>query len=263
MRKIFVYSFLAFLVLGCAAAFGQTASGVAAISGVVRDPSGASVPKANVVISSEGRGVIRTLSTNQAGVFTAPSLVPAPGYKVTVTAQGFSGYEVRNLELKVGQNLDLEIRLKVAGRMESIEVTAEAALVEATKTDASTVVNTQQILGLPINGRRVDNFVLLTPGVTNDGNFGLLTFRGVANGNTFLLDGNDNTEEFFVENAGRTRVMSQISQDAVQHVVETNLDLVRACGVPAEAIRPVLVVRPETRAPAGYSRRGRRRAVPK
>ena len=215
MRKIFVYSFLAFLVLGCAAAFGQTASGVAAISGVVRDPSGASVPKANVVISSEGRGVIRTLSTNQAGVFTAPSLVPAPGYKVTVTAQGFSGYEVRNLELKVGQNLDLEIRLKVAGRMESIEVTAEAALVEATKTDASTVVNTQQILGLPINGRRVDSVALLTPGVSNDGNYGLLSFRGVAGQNSFLVDGVDTTEQFYGENAGRTRIASQISQDAV------------------------------------------------
>ena len=60
-----------------------------------------------------------------------------------------------------------------------------------TKTDVSQVIDSQQILDLPINGRRVDNFVLLTPGVTNDGNFGLLTFRGIANGNTFLLDGND------------------------------------------------------------------------
>src|SRR4029077_2511929 len=71
---------------------------------------------------------------------------------------------------------------------------------------------------------RVDSFVLLTPGVTNDGNFGLLTFRGVANGNTFLLDGNDSTEQFFVENNGRTRIASQISQDAVQEfqVVSAN-----------------------------------------
>ena len=97
-------------------------------------------------------------------------------------------------------------------------------MVEDTKTDISQVVNSQQIIDLPINGRRVDNFVLLTPGVTNDGNYGLLTFRGVANGNTFLLDGNDNTEQFYVENAGRTRVQSQISQDAVQEfqVVSAN-----------------------------------------
>jgi outer membrane receptor protein involved in Fe transport len=77
---------------------------------------------------------------------------------------------------------------------------------------------------LPINGRRVDSFVLNTPGVTNDATFGLLTFRGVAGNNSFLLDGNDNTEQFYDENAGRTRIQSQISADAVQEfeVVSAN-----------------------------------------
>jgi hypothetical protein len=78
------------------------------------------------------------------------------------------------------------------------------------------VVSNQQIQELPINGRRVDSFVLLTPGVTNDATFGLLSFRGVAGNNSFLIDGNDNTEQFYDENAGRTRMQSQISQDAVQ-----------------------------------------------
>ena len=87
-----------------------------------------------------------------------------------------------------------------------MEVQGTAPLVDETKTDVSQVVDSQQILDLPINGRRVDTFVLLTPGVTNDGIYGLLTFRGVANGNTFLLDGNDTTEQFYVENAGRTRI---------------------------------------------------------
>ncbi len=79
-------------------------------------------------------------------------------------------------------------------------------------------------MNLPINGRRVDSFVLLVPGVTNDATFGLLTFRGVAGNNSFLLDGNDNTEQFYDENAGRTRIQSQISADAVQEfqVVSAN-----------------------------------------
>ena len=66
-------------------------------------------------------------------------------------------------------------------------------------------------MDLPINGRRVDSFVLDAPGVTNDATFGLLTFRGVEGNNSFLLDGNDNTEQFYDENAGRTRIQSQIS----------------------------------------------------
>ena len=86
------------------------------------------------------------------------------------------------------------------------------------------VIDARQIMDLPINGRRVDTFVLLTPGVTNDGTFGLLSFRGVAGGNAFLMDGNDTTEQYYNENAGRTRIASQISQDAVQEfqVVSAN-----------------------------------------
>jgi len=157
-------------------------------------------------------------------VFSAPALAPGSGYQVTVTAAGFAAYDVKSLVLLVGQNMDLKVALAVAASATQVEVMGIAPLVEDTKSDLSQVVDSLQIVDLPINGRRVDNFVLLTPGVTNDGNYGLLTFRGMANGNTFLLDGNDNTEQFYVENAGRTRVQSQISQDAVQEfqVVSAN-----------------------------------------
>ncbi|MBZ5723376.1 MAG: TonB-dependent receptor [Acidobacteriia bacterium] len=204
-------------------AFAQ-AAGVAGISGVVRDPSGAVVPGAKVVIASENQGTIRTLNTNDAGLFTAPALTPGPGYMVTVTAEGFGGFEAKSLALAVGQEINLNISLKVATSTTAIEVTTTAPLVEDTKTDVSQVIGTTQITDLPINGRRVDSFVLLTPGVTSDGYYGLLTFRGVAAGNSFLIDGNDTTEQFYNENAGRTRIAAQISQDAVQEfqVVSTN-----------------------------------------
>src|SRR5229473_3490898 len=207
-----------------ASAFAQSAGGVAGISGVVRDQSGAVVPKANVVISSASQGTIRNLTTNDAGLFTAPALVPGPGYRVTVTATGFTQYEARNLDLQVGQNLDLKISLAVGQASTSVEVTAAAPLTEDTKTDVSAVVDSRSIQELPINGRRVDSFVLLTPDVHQDGTFGLLSFRGVAGQNSFLIDGNDTTEQFYNENAGRTRIASQLSQDAVQEfqVVSSN-----------------------------------------
>jgi outer membrane receptor protein involved in Fe transport len=213
---------MVFLLSACALA--QSAGGVAGISGVVKDPSGSAVPAAKVVISSASLGTLRTLETNSAGVFTAPALVPGPGYRVAVTASGFAPYELNDIDLQVGQNLNVAIPLVIGQTTTTIDVHAAPELLDDTKTDVSQVIDTRAIVDLPINGRRVDNFVLLTPGVTNDGTFGLLTFRGVANGNTFLLDGNDNTEEFYVENAGRTRVMSQISQDAVQEfqVVSAN-----------------------------------------
>ena len=69
------------ILLG-ASAFAQSAGGLAGISGVVRDPSGSVVPKAKIVITNEDKGVSRTLLTNDAGLFAAPALTPAPGYKV-------------------------------------------------------------------------------------------------------------------------------------------------------------------------------------
>jgi hypothetical protein len=203
------------LVMCASTAFSQQA-GVASITGIVLDSSGAVIPNASVVVANESRGFSRELVTSQAGIFTAPSLVPGEGYSVTVNAAGFAPYERRDMVLQVGQQLSLNIEMAVAGTVQTVEVTVGAPLVETNKTGVSQVVNSRQIDNLPINGRRVDSFVLLTPGVTNDGQFGLVSFRGVAGGNSFLTDGNDTTNQFYNENAGRTRITTQISQDAVQ-----------------------------------------------
>jgi outer membrane receptor protein involved in Fe transport len=211
-------------ILTAASAFGQTAAGFGAISGAVRDASGAAIPNAKVTVSNPGKGIVRNLATNEAGVFTAPALVPASGYSVAVTAPGFAPWDVKDVQLLVGQNVNLNISLLVAASTTQVEVTATAPLVEDTKTDVSQVIGSREILELPINGRRVDSFVLLSPGVSNDGTFGNLTFRGMAGAASFLVDGVDNTEQYFNENGGRTRVGSQISQDAVQEfqVVSSN-----------------------------------------
>ncbi len=218
-------SIAALLLFASTPLLAQSAGGVAGISGVVRDASGAVVPNAKVVISSAGQGEVRSLTTNVAGIFTAPSLLPGAGYKVAVTAAGFAPYEASDIDLQVGQNLNLNVSLAVGQSTVTVEVSAAAQLLEDTKTDVSQVVGTRDIMNLPINGRRVDSFVLNTPGVTNDATFGLLTFRGVAGNNSFLLDGNDNTEQFYDENAGRTRIQSQISADAVEEfqVVSANV----------------------------------------
>jgi Carboxypeptidase regulatory-like domain/TonB dependent receptor len=203
------------------AVFGQAAS--AAINGTVLDASGSVVPDADVVVANRSLGLDRRLRSNGAGIFTAADLVPAPGYTVTVTRTGFQKYQVNPFPLAVGQVANLNINLAIASADAEVTVTSEAPVVETTKTDVSGVVDTNQIDNLPINGRRVDAFVLLTPGVTSDAAFGLLTFRGNAGGNTFLTDGIDTTNTFYDENAGRTRSYN-IAMDAVQEfqVVTSN-----------------------------------------
>src|SRR5260370_28547330 len=91
-----------------------------------------------------------------------------------------------------------------------------ASAVEDTKPDASELAGQRQFPNLPINARRVDSFVLLTPAVVPDGAFGLLSFRGVAGHKSFLSDGKESTNMLYNENEGRTRITSPISQEAVQ-----------------------------------------------
>jgi len=214
MRKSLFVLVLAIALASCALA--QSGAGLGSISGVVQDASGAAVPGAVVVVTNESKGIRRDLETTGQGQFTAPALIPDSGYKVTVTKPGFSNYEATNITVAVGQNVDLHVALGVAATTTTVDVSATAAAVEDTKTDVSQVVNTRQILDLPINARRVDSFVLLSPAVVPDGAFGLLSFRGIAGHNSFLTDGNDTTNQFYNENAGRTRITSPISQDAVQ-----------------------------------------------
>ena len=199
-----------------AGAFAQAVAGLGAISGTVRDSSGAIIPGAMVVLTNDSRGVRRTMLSTEAGGFSAPALVPGAGYTLTVSLQGFKTWEAKDFTIEVGQTVDFRVALEVAGAVAEVSVTAQAPLVEDTKSGVSETVNQQQIDELPINGRRVDSFVLLTPAVTNDGTFGLVSFRGIAMGNAFLTDGNDTTNSFYNENAGRTRISTQISQDAVQ-----------------------------------------------
>ena len=192
---------------------------------MVTDASGAAIPGAAVTIENESKGIRRQVTTTDSGVFSAPSLTPAPGYVVTVGKAGFATYEARNINVQVGETVTLTPALQVSTSTTKVEVTAEGPVVNGEKTDVSQVVGQLQIQDLPINGRRVDSFVLLTPGVTTDGSFGLLSFRGNPAGNTFLTDGIDTTNQFYDENAGRTRTYN-ISQDAVQEfqVITSNFN---------------------------------------
>jgi len=205
---------LGFLI--SASAWCQATAGLGTISGTVRDASGSAVPAAKVVVSNTALGVTREIVTTDAGIFVAPALVPATGYKVKIEKAGFAAYEAVDISLQVGETVNLSVGLTVGAVTQSVDVTAVGTLVDDTKTELSAIVDNRMIAELPINGRRVDQFVTLAPGVTKDADFGLVTFRGIAGGNSFLIDGNDTTNQYYNENAGRTRLGAQISQDAVQ-----------------------------------------------
>src|SRR5437762_6279742 len=112
MRKTLVLIVWTWISVG--SAFAQSGAGVGSISGIVQDPSNAAVPGAIVVVSNDSKGIRRSIETNGQGLFTAPALIPADGYSITVTKPGFSMYQLMAITLAVGQNIDLHIDLAVA-----------------------------------------------------------------------------------------------------------------------------------------------------
>jgi hypothetical protein len=213
----FVALFYVFAQAGAGTASAQSLAGLGAINGTVEDPQGAVVAKASVEVTNSSLGIDRKLTATDAGLFFAPSLPPAPGYTVTATAPGFNTAKTENITVHVGEEVAIPVRLALAGQQQSVTVSENSApIIDLSKTEVSALVNQQQIDNLPINGRRADQFALLSPGTVPDATFGEVSFHGVPSGNLFLVDGVDITQQWFIQNAGGEALLSNISMDAVQ-----------------------------------------------
>jgi len=129
--------------------------------------------------------------------------------------------------VQVGQTTSQNVGLNVGSAQESVTVTASAPLLRPTESSISTVVNEKLIDELPLSGRRYTDFVLLTPNVNADGEFGLVSVggqqggadSGYANGNgsnSFTLDGANDTSNYFGDARGRTRVPYIFGEQSIQ-----------------------------------------------
>jgi hypothetical protein len=180
----------------------QTAA-TGTISGTITDASGAIVPGASVIITNTDTGATRTLTTNSSGEYTSTFLQPGH-YEAVVTGQGFGKVNRQNLVLTVGQVLTVDISLSAGATATEVTVTDVSPLIDTLKTQVSQTVSQELVSNLPVNGRRYDNFVLLTTNVVPDGNSGLISYRGISGlYNTNLVDGANNQQAFFSEARGR------------------------------------------------------------
>ncbi|MBY0508278.1 MAG: TonB-dependent receptor [Bryobacteraceae bacterium] len=203
----------------------QSEIGSASLSGTVSDPSGAIVSGAKVTVSNVATGLIRSMNTTEAGLFTFVRL-PVGTYNLEVAQNGFAPLKIENLPLTVGGQTSLDLKLQVTSATSSVNVSSEIPLVETTRANVATAVNEKAVRDLPINGRNFLDFTVLTPGVVRDPRGGDLSFggqRGTAN--SLLIDGGDSNNLFFGQASGRagTRNPYTFSQDAVQEFqVNTN-----------------------------------------
>ena len=186
------------------------------IEGVVTDASGGVLPGVAVVVKNLDTNVARDLVTDDGGRYRAPALQPGR-YEVSATLSGFQVAPITNITVQVGQTQAVDLKMRPAGVNEVVTVSGEAPIIDTRRTDVGNVIGQDAIQNLPINGRRWENFVLLSPGVTNDGGFGLVSYRGISGlYNNNSVDGVDNNQAFFSEARGRTRTAYSVSQAAIK-----------------------------------------------
>ena len=182
--------------------FAQDA-GFGSIGGTVTDPTHGVVVGASVTVTQTDTGIKRVLQTNSSGGYSATFLKPGR-YEILVSAPGFAKIDRKNLTLLVGQVLDVDIELPVAGAQDTVTISAEAPLLDTEEVGSSQEIGQSLLANLPINGRRFDEVVLLTPNAAPDGTSGLIAYRGVSGlYNTNLIDGANNNQAFFSEARGR------------------------------------------------------------
>lgn len=180
-------------------ASGQTVG--ASLQGTVYDPSGSYVPGAALEIVNLEKGAVRTLKTDDHGRYREPLLQPG-SYEVRVTAAGFQASVLKGIQLSVGQDAVLDIKLEVSGAAEKIRVTADdSSTVDLASAALSGTVNRAEMNDLPLNGRSFQELALLQPGVSAavaagsdavGGRGKKITINGARpEQNSFLLDGSD------------------------------------------------------------------------
>jgi hypothetical protein len=199
-------------------AWAQTQITTGVIQGTVSDQSDALVPGAAVEVRNLDTNFVRALTTGDDGRFVFLQLPPGR-YRVTVTLQGFATHVQEDIILTVGQSVNLSPLLKVSGAAETVTVTGASPIIDITRTEVSTTLNETTVSTTPILGRKFEDLLTLTAGVSivqgPDGDE--ITFSGQRGMyNNVSLDGGDYNNGFFGEQLGGQRAAIDITLEAVK-----------------------------------------------
>jgi hypothetical protein len=225
MRAFSLMTIVLFLSYGI---FAQSNTGT--ITGIVRDPTGAAVASATVVVTNVGTNQSETVQTDGDGRYEVPAL-PTGVYTVEVTAGGFQSQKISEIRLPVGEKVRTDVSLAVGGVGATVNVTAEQT---KTDTESSTVgdnIGPARVADVPINGRDFTGLLATVPGSVQSTNQFQTSINGIAStfgGVSVLVDGIDAGR---VDLNGTSNVLGRIesrvnrvSMDSIQEiqVVEQN-----------------------------------------
>lgn len=164
-KKFGLYVVLVLLGTGLLIGVHAQSSTAGNMTGTVRDSQGAAVPKAEITIEEENTGASRTVTANDDGFYSAPSL-PAGKYSISTSPQGFKKTVAAGVTLHVSENKVVNLELQVGQVTEVVNVTADSTPVETRSGDVTSLIAEKQVTELPLNGRNYAQLALLVPGVS-------------------------------------------------------------------------------------------------
>jgi hypothetical protein len=167
------------------------------IVGTAKDPSGGVVPNAELEVTDVGTGNRLTGKTGAEGGFVFPALQPGR-YRILATATGFQPVVVDEVVVETGRTSNVDVQFAIGAVQEQVKVEGRLPVVETTSSTVSTTVRNQEIAKLPLAGRDVLGFALLTPGTSSSSTQRFSTFNGLPGGAiNITLDGiNNNSQRF-------------------------------------------------------------------
>src|SRR5205823_3846673 len=201
MRRVLGGLFIC--VLSCSSVWAQA---TAQISGTARDQSGAVLPGVEIHVTQTETGITRDTISNETGSYVLPNLPIGP-YRLEASLPGFRTYAQTGIVLQVNSNPAINVILEVGQVAETVEVQANAALVETRSAGVGQVVENARILELPLNGRAVVELISLagaaTPappitGADRDpfGKGNVSVAGGFSSGLNYTLDGANHNNQF-------------------------------------------------------------------
>ncbi|HUS05568.1 MAG TPA: TonB-dependent receptor [Bryobacteraceae bacterium] len=194
------------LVLCAVAMFAQSDSGL--LFGVVTDPSGRAIIGANISLRNQATGAERKYVTDERGLFYF-TVLPSGRYHIDLESPGFKHYQDADVRVQVAQVARLDIQMEIGSVKETVNIAESPSGLNSETVSQGTVVGSEKIPVLPLNGRQFIQLALLVPGANpggravqqnsvRQGQTGGLSIAGNRTNNTaFLLDGAVNTDPDF------------------------------------------------------------------
>src|SRR5712692_2261236 len=137
---------------------------LAAVTGLVTDPNGRSVPGVTVIMTNLATNVGSRTVTNDQGLYRVPSLQPGI-YRITLDKDGFKSVVKSGIELHVQDVASINFELQIGSVNETVTVEAGGLVINTTDATVGTVVDRKYVENMPLNGRSFQDLILLTPGV--------------------------------------------------------------------------------------------------